>query len=95
MNIVEALDLVEQGYKVRLPGWIAGSYVGKVPPTEITSNVGPRANVNSDESKFGFIGYENNTIYKILKRALPGAYTFVLPGNNNLPRPFKNKKTVV
>jgi len=32
--------------------------------------------------------------YKILKRALPGAYTFVLPGNNNLPRPFKNKKTV-
>jgi len=33
-------------------------------------------------------------IYKILKRALPGAYTFVLPGNNNLPRPFKNKKTV-
>jgi len=32
--------------------------------------------------------------YKILKRALPGAYTFVLPGNNNLPRAFKNKKTV-
>lgn len=32
--------------------------------------------------------------YKILKRALPGAYTFVLPGNNNLPKAFKNKKTV-
>lgn len=32
--------------------------------------------------------------YKILKRALPGPYTFVLPGNNNLPRAFKNKKTV-
>lgn len=46
MNIVEALDLVEQGEKVRLPGWIAGSYVGKVPPTQITSNVGPRANVD-------------------------------------------------
>jgi len=32
--------------------------------------------------------------YKVLKRALPGAYTFILPGNNNLPRAFKNKKTV-
>ncbi len=32
--------------------------------------------------------------YKILKRALPGPYTFVLPGNNNLPKSFKNKKTV-
>jgi len=32
--------------------------------------------------------------YKVLRRALPGAYTFILPGNNNLPRAFKNKKTV-
>lgn len=32
--------------------------------------------------------------FKILKRALPGAYTFILPGNNNLPKDFKNKKTV-
>jgi len=32
--------------------------------------------------------------YKVLKRALPGAYTFILPGNNNLPKAFKNKKTV-
>ena len=32
--------------------------------------------------------------YKILKRALPGPYTFILPGNNNLPKAFKKKKTV-
>jgi len=32
--------------------------------------------------------------FKILKRALPGPYTFVLPGNNNLPKDFKKKKTV-
>lgn len=33
-------------------------------------------------------------IYKILKRALPGPYTFVLPGSTNLPKAFKKKKTV-
>jgi len=33
-------------------------------------------------------------IFKILKRALPGPYTFVLPGSKNLPNPFKKRKTV-
>lgn len=33
-------------------------------------------------------------VYKLLKRALPGPYTFVLTGNNKLPRDFKKKKTV-
>jgi tRNA threonylcarbamoyl adenosine modification protein (Sua5/YciO/YrdC/YwlC family) len=32
--------------------------------------------------------------FKILKRALPGPYTFVLPGSNNLPKAFKKRKTV-
>jgi len=32
--------------------------------------------------------------FKILKRALPGAYTFILNGNNNLPKEFKKKTTV-
>ena len=32
--------------------------------------------------------------FKILKRSLPGAYTFILPGNNDLPKDFRKKKTV-
>lgn len=32
--------------------------------------------------------------FKILKRALPGPYTFILPGGNNLPKDFKKKRTV-
>jgi len=32
--------------------------------------------------------------FKLLKRALPGPYTFILQGNNNLPTVFKKKKTV-
>jgi tRNA threonylcarbamoyl adenosine modification protein (Sua5/YciO/YrdC/YwlC family) len=32
--------------------------------------------------------------FKILKRALPGPYTFILPGSNTLPKIFKKKKTV-
>jgi tRNA threonylcarbamoyl adenosine modification protein (Sua5/YciO/YrdC/YwlC family) len=36
----------------------------------------------------------DTTTFKILKRALPGPYTFILPGNNNLPKEFKKKTTV-
>ncbi|QNM86634.1 threonylcarbamoyl-AMP synthase [Polaribacter pectinis] len=32
--------------------------------------------------------------FKLLKRALPGPYTFILPGSNNLPKAFKKRKTV-
>ncbi len=36
----------------------------------------------------------DTTTFKILKRCLPGPYTFVLPGNNKLPREFKKRDTV-
>ncbi len=61
--------------------------------------------VKLEKANFSFICYDLSNLseyvkqidtptYKILKRALPGAYTFILDGNNNLPKAFKKKKTV-
>ena len=36
----------------------------------------------------------STSTFKILKRALPGPYTFILPGAKTLPNPFKKRKTV-
>ena len=36
----------------------------------------------------------DNTTFKLMKKNLPGAFTFILNGNNNLPKLFRNKKTV-
>lgn len=36
----------------------------------------------------------DSSTFRILKRALPGAYTFILGANNNLPKAFKKKKTI-
>jgi tRNA threonylcarbamoyl adenosine modification protein (Sua5/YciO/YrdC/YwlC family) len=33
--------------------------------------------------------------YKIMKRALPGPYTFILKANNSIPKLFKNNKRTV
>ncbi|GEM57339.1 threonylcarbamoyl-AMP synthase [Flavobacterium columnare NBRC 100251 = ATCC 23463] len=41
-----------------------------------------------------YIKQIDTSTFKILKRALPGPYTFILPGNNNLPKEFKKRTTV-
>jgi tRNA threonylcarbamoyl adenosine modification protein (Sua5/YciO/YrdC/YwlC family) len=61
--------------------------------------------IKLDKANFSFICNDLSNIsdyvrqidtatFKILKRALPGPYTFILPGNNNLPKEFKKKTTV-
>lgn len=61
--------------------------------------------VKLEKANFSFICYDLSNLsdyvkqidtatFKILKRCLPGPYTFILPGNNNLPTVFKKKKTV-
>ena len=61
--------------------------------------------VKLEKANFSFICHDLSNIsdyvrqidtatFKILKRALPGPYTFILPGNNNLPKEFKKKTTV-
>ena len=61
--------------------------------------------VKLDKANFSFICKDlsnlseyakqiDNSTFKILKRNLPGPYTFILPGGNNLPTVFKKKKTV-
>lgn len=61
--------------------------------------------IKLEKSNFSFICCDLSTLsdyvkqidtatFKILKRALPGPYTFILPGNNDLPKEFRKKKTV-
>ena len=37
----------------------------------------------------------DNTIFKLLKRNLPGPFTFIVQANKQIPRLFKNKKKTV
>lgn len=61
--------------------------------------------VKLDRANFSFVCSDLSNIsdyvkqidtstFKILKRALPGPYTFILPGNNDLPKAFRKRKTV-
>lgn len=37
----------------------------------------------------------DNNIFKLLKRNLPGPFTFIVPANSQIPRLFRNKKKTV
>lgn len=37
----------------------------------------------------------NTTTYKVMKKALPGPFTFILEANNNVPKLFRSKKKTV
>lgn len=61
--------------------------------------------VKLEKANFSFICHDlsnlsdyvkqiNTSTFKVLKRALPGPYTFILPGARTLPSSFKKKKTV-
>lgn len=62
--------------------------------------------VKADKANFSFICHDlshisdftrhfDNSTFKLMKRYLPGPYTFILPANSNIPKLFKNKKKTV
>ncbi len=62
--------------------------------------------INIDKAMFSFIFYDlsqlsdytkpiDNPVFKMLKRNLPGPFTFILDSNNNIPKLFKSHKKTV
>lgn len=73
--------------------------------TKALEKVAKLKGIKLDKANFSFVCHDLSNLsdyvkqidtptFKILKRALPGPFTFILPGNNNLPKEFKKKNTV-
>jgi tRNA threonylcarbamoyl adenosine modification protein (Sua5/YciO/YrdC/YwlC family) len=62
--------------------------------------------IKVEKANFSFVCYDlshlsdftkpiSNSTYKLMKRALPGPFTFILDANNNVPKLFQSKKKTV
>ena len=62
--------------------------------------------IDCEKANFSFICYDLSHLsdftkpistgtYKLMKKALPGPFTFILEGNNSVPKLFKSKKKTV
>lgn len=69
-------------------------------------NVARIKGVKAEKANFSFICSDlrqisdftrhfSNHVFKIMKRHVPGPFTFILPANSNIPKLFKNKKKTV
>lgn len=63
-------------------------------------------NIKLEKANFSFICYDlsnlseftkvtSNQVFKVMKHNLPGAFTFILNANSNVPKLFKSKKKTV
>ena len=62
--------------------------------------------IKADKANFSFICYDlshisdftrqiSNQTYKLMKKTLPGPFTYILNSNNNVPKLFESKKKTV
>ena len=103
--IDQAVDILRQGGLIIYPTDTVYGLGCDITKQRALEKVARIKQVKLEKANFSFICYDlsnlssyvrqlETPIYKILKRALPGPYTFILKGNNNLPKAFKKKKTV-
>ena len=104
-EILRVVELLRNGGIVIYPTDTVYGLGCDITNTKALERVAKMKGVKLEKANFSFICHDLSNLsdyvkqidtptFKLLKRALPGPYTFILPGNNQLPKEFKKKKTV-
>lgn len=104
-EIKRVVDIIRKGGLVIYPSDTVYALGCDIKNTRALERVAHIKGVKLEKANFSFVCEDlsnlsdyvrqiDTSTFKILKRALPGPYTFILPGNNNLPTVFKRKKEV-
>jgi tRNA threonylcarbamoyl adenosine modification protein (Sua5/YciO/YrdC/YwlC family) len=103
--IKKVVDVLKNGGLIIYPTDTVYGLGCDITNTKALERIAKIKGIKLEKANFSFVCYDLSNIsdfvkqidtstFKILKRSLPGPYTFILPGNNNLPKEFKKKKTV-
>ncbi len=103
--IKKVVDVLKNGGLVIYPTDTVYGLGCDITNTKALERIAKIKGVKLEKANFSFICHDLSNLsdyvkqidtatFKLLKRALPGPYTFILPGNNNLPKEFKKKTTV-
>jgi tRNA threonylcarbamoyl adenosine modification protein (Sua5/YciO/YrdC/YwlC family) len=104
-DIKKVVDIIRKGGLVIYPSDTVYALGCDIKNTRALERVAQLRGVKLEKANFSFVCEDlsnlsdyvkqiDSSTFKLLKRALPGPYTFILPGNNNLPTAFKKKKEV-
>ncbi|MGG5505874.1 MULTISPECIES: L-threonylcarbamoyladenylate synthase [unclassified Myroides] len=104
-EITKVVDVLRDGGLIIYPTDTVYGLGCDITNTKALERIARIKGIKLDKANFSFVCHDLSNIsdyikqidtatFKILKKALPGPYTFILPGNNNLPKEFRKKKTV-
>lgn len=104
-EIKKVVDVLKRGGLIIYPTDTVYGLGCDITNTKALERVARIKGIKLEKANFSFVCHDlsnlsdyvkqiDTSTFKILKRALPGPYTFILPGAKTLPSVFKKKKTV-
>ncbi len=105
-QIRAAVDILRRGGVIIYPTDTVYGLGCDITKSKAVERIARIKGVRLEKANFSFICYDlsqlssytrhiNNQTFKLMKKYLPGPFTFILPANNNVPKIFKNKKKTV
>jgi tRNA threonylcarbamoyl adenosine modification protein (Sua5/YciO/YrdC/YwlC family) len=104
-EILKIVDVLQKGGLIVYPTDTVYGLGCDITNAKAVEKVARIKNVKVEKNNFSFICSDlshisdftkpiSNSVFKLMKKNLPGPFTFILEANNNVPKYFKNKKTV-
>lgn len=105
-QIQQAVEILRKGGVIIYPTDTVYGLGCDINNPKAVNRIAQLKNIKPQDANFSFICYDldqlsdytkkvDNRVYKLMKKNLPGAFTFILHAENNVPKLFKtNKKTV-
>lgn len=105
-NIKMIIECLNDGGLVIFPTDTLYSMGGSIDCPKVLDRICALKGIKKEKANFSFIFNDlsgiseftrpfSNDVYKMMKRNLPGAFTFILEANNNVPRIFQSKKKTI
>jgi tRNA threonylcarbamoyl adenosine modification protein (Sua5/YciO/YrdC/YwlC family) len=102
----EAADVLANGGVIIIPTDTIYSFAADISKPKALEKMARLKNLKMEKADFSFIFYDlshlsdytrqiDTPTYKLLKRTLPGSFTFILEANNTIPKIFKSKKKTI
>ena len=104
-EILKVVDVLRKGGLIVYPTDTVYGLGCDITNAKAVEKVARIKNVKVEKNNFSFICSDlshisdftkpiPNSVFKLMKKNLPGPFTFILESNNNLPKYFKGTKTV-
>ena len=105
-KVETVVDILEKGGVIIYPTDSVYGIGCDITKPKAVERVARLKGIKLEKANFSFICHDlsqisdytkhvDNNIFKLMKKSLPGPFTFILEASNNVPKIFKNKKKTV